>query len=66
MCFKMPKPDKPPPPPNKLDSQNDALRNLAQRRAGGITRSQTDVTRGMAGAPNIAAPVAGGRTVLGA
>lgn len=65
MCF-MPKPEKPPPPPNKLDSMNDALRNMASRRAGGTTRAQTNVTQGLAGAPNVAAPMAGGRTVLGA
>jgi len=66
MCFaSMPKPKKLPPPPNKLDSQADALANMQARRAGGINRQQTNITGGMAGAPNISAPSAGGKSVLG-
>jgi hypothetical protein len=67
MCFmpSMPKPKEIPAPPNKLDGQNDALRNMQSRRAGGISRGDTNVTQGMAGTPNIATPAAGGRTILG-
>jgi len=65
MCFSMPKPDKPPPPPNKLDTANDALRNLQARRAAGTTRSSTNVTMGMAGPASVTAPVAQGKTILG-
>lgn len=67
MCFmpKMPRPKEPPPPVNKLDTQNDALRNLQARRAGGITRSDTNVTGGLAGTPTTATPAAGSRTILG-
>lgn len=67
MCFmsKMPKPKEPPPPPNKLDSQNDALRNMQSRRVGGTTRGDTNVTGlGVTGV-NTAAPIAGGKTILG-
>lgn len=64
MCFK-PKVKEPPPPPNKLDSMNDALRNQAARRAGGITRGDTDVTNGLGGNPNVFTPQGGGRKVLG-
>jgi len=61
----MPKPKKPPPPPNKLDSMNDALRNMAGRRAGGTTRQDTNVTGNTAGNVNTAAPMAGSKTILG-
>jgi hypothetical protein len=64
MCFGMPKPKEPPPPPNKLDMQADALANLQQRRAGGTSRSDTNVTGGKAGNVNTATP-SGGRTILG-
>lgn len=66
MCFaKMPRPKEPPPPPNKLDSQNDALRNMQGRRAGGTTRGDTNVTGSGVPSVNTAAPVAGAKTILG-
>lgn len=68
MCFstpKMPKPRPTPPPPNKLDTQADALRNMQLRRAGGMSRSDTNVTQGMAGTPTVATPMAGSKTILG-
>jgi hypothetical protein len=68
MCFqKMPEPKKPPPPPNKLDSMNDALRNQQARRAGGTQRSDTNVT-GLGvnqNRINTVSPMAGGKTILG-
>lgn len=64
ICFSMPKPRELPAPPNKLDTQADALRNMQARRAGGVMRSDTNVTQGGAGAPTVAAPAAG-RTILG-
>ncbi len=65
MCFSAPKPKKLPPPPSKLDSQNDALKAIQGRRAGGINRQATNITGGMAAAPNVSAPSAGGKSVLG-
>jgi hypothetical protein len=67
MCMpSMPKVKKPPAPPNKLDGMNDALRNMQARRAGGMSRQDTNVTLGGAGAVNTAAPAAGsGKTILG-
>ena len=65
MCFGMPKPIKPPDPPNKLDTMNDALRNNQIRRAGaGMTSASTNVTLGNAGTGNITAPM-GGKIKLG-
>jgi hypothetical protein len=62
----MPKIEKPPMLPNKLDTQTDALRNLMQRRQGMVSASSTNVTGGNAGAAATAAPMAGGaRTILG-
>jgi hypothetical protein len=51
--------------PNRLDTQTDALRNLMQRRQGMVSASSTNVTGGNAGAAATAAPVAGGKTILG-
>lgn len=67
MCFSMPKPKKPPPPPNKLDAQFDALANLRARRAGVLTRPDLDMTRGFGGTnTNNAAPAAGAtKQILG-
>ncbi len=70
MCFrapqvKMPKVEKPPMLPNRLDTQTDALRNLMQRRQGMVSASSTNVTGGNAGAAATAAPIAGGKTILG-
>ncbi len=70
MCFrppqvKMPKIEKPPMLPNKLDTQTDALRNLFQRRQGMMSASSTNVTGGNAGAVTTAAPAASGKTILG-
>jgi len=61
----MPKPIKPPPPPNKLDSMNDALKNLSNRRAGGTTRQETNKTQNTVANVNTAAPMAGSKTILG-
>jgi hypothetical protein len=51
MCMSMPKPKKAPAPPSALDSQADALANMAQRRAGGTTRQSTFATTGLGAAP---------------
>lgn len=68
MCFstKVPKPKPLPPPPNKLDTQTDALRRTQQMRAGGLTRSDTNVTGGKASATPVYTPAAGGKLILGA
>lgn len=66
MCFfSMPKPKEPPPPPNKLDAQTEALRREQRHRAGGTTRSMTDVTQGKAGNAPVYTPAAGNKTILG-
>ena len=66
MCFpSMKKPRPTPAPPNKLDTANDALRAMQGRRQGGTTLASTDLTAGGAGRINTAAPIAGGKTILG-
>jgi hypothetical protein len=69
MCFGgQPNIRKPPAPPNKLNSQADALANLQARRQGGLTAADTNVTGGTV-SPFGFKPVAGGAggaKVLGA
>ena len=67
MCIfaKPPKPKPLPPPPNKLDTQADALRRTQQLRSGGLTRQDTNVTGGTAGAAQVYTPAAGGKLILG-
>lgn len=67
MCFmsKVPKPKPLPPPPNKLDTQVEALRRTQQGRAGGLTRQDTNVTGGTASATPVYTPAAGGKLILG-
>lgn len=67
MCFmsKIPKPKPLPPPPNKLDTQVDALRRTQQAKSGGITRSDTNVTGGSASGAPVYTPAAGGKLLLG-
>lgn len=66
MCFSTPKVQKAPPPPNKLDTLADALKNQQGRRIGGMSRGDTNVTGGtLGGVGNVIAPGAGGKTKLG-
>lgn len=66
MCFPKPPSPKPlPPPPNKLDSQIDALRRTTQARVGGMTRTDTNVTGGIAGKAQVYTPAASGKPLLG-
>lgn len=70
MCIsmkpKIPKPKPLPPPPDKRDSQLEALRRTQFQRAGGTTRSDTNVTGGAAGQAPVYTPAAGGKLLLGA
>lgn len=67
MCFlpKIPKPKALPNPVNKLDTQLDALRRTQKAKAGGTTRSDTNVTGGTANTTPVYTPAAGGKLILG-
>ncbi len=67
MCFSAPKVKKPPPPPNKLDTQADALANQQARRATGMTRSDTFTGAGNSALAGPPMPTIGGsrKTILG-
>ena len=68
MCFgktKIPSPKKLPPPPEKLDTMADALRNTAAQRRGGTTRADTKAAGDNPGFTPVYTPAAGGKTLLG-
>ena len=68
MCIfpKIPKPKDLPKTVSKLDTQVDALRRTMQQKAGGLTRSDTNVTGGKVGSATVYTPGAGGKLLLGA
>ncbi len=64
MCFmKMPKPEKPPAPPQTSKLNTDALRDRQQKMAaaaGNTILTSTNITKGLAGAPPSFNPAASG------